>query len=272
LLFLEKHSFSQNNALAITASQLIKHVQKRRDDGTGPATVANDLIWIGVVLRAAKSVDGIAVRPEVVQEARTACRELRLIGKARRRERRPTEAELAKLMEFFRRADNRRSEVPMCDLIDFAIQSARRQSEICRIEWEDNDVFGRTGMVRDAKHPRAKDGNHRRFKYTPEAWEIVERQPRKSEHIFPYDPNNVGALFTRACHVLGIKDLHFHDLRHEGTSRLFERGYQIHEVRNSHCTTHGMSSSVTPTSGQRTFGILGGRLRIDSLRKPCRAT
>ena len=29
---------------------------------------------------------------------------------------------------------------------------------------------------------------------------------------------------------LGIKDLRFHDLRHEATSRLFERGYQIHEV------------------------------------------
>jgi len=30
--------------------------------------------------------------------------------------------------------------------------------------------------------------------------------------------------------VLGIRDLRFHDLRHEATSRLFERGYQIHEV------------------------------------------
>jgi hypothetical protein len=30
--------------------------------------------------------------------------------------------------------------------------------------------------------------------------------------------------------LLGIEDLHFHDGRHEGTSQLFERGYQIHEV------------------------------------------
>jgi len=39
-----------------------------------------------------------------------------------------------------------------------------------------------------------------------------------------------GAAFTRACKVLGIVDLRFHDSRHEGTSQLFERGYQIHEV------------------------------------------
>jgi site-specific recombinase XerD len=29
---------------------------------------------------------------------------------------------------------------------------------------------------------------------------------------------------------LGIIDLHFHDLRHEGTSKLFEEGYQIQQV------------------------------------------
>jgi hypothetical protein len=58
----------------------------------------------------------------------------------------------------------------------------------------------------------------------------VQAQPHKSPYIFPYDPKSVSAAFTRACKLLGIKDLHFHDLRHEATSRLFERGYQIHEV------------------------------------------
>ena len=54
--------------------------------------------------------------------------------------------------------------------------------------------------------------------------------PKTSEYIFPYDPRSICAAFTRACHVLGIKDLRVHDLRHEATSRPFERGYQIHEV------------------------------------------
>ena len=36
------------------------------------------------VLRAAKSAKGLPVRPEVVQEARGACGELRLTGKARK--------------------------------------------------------------------------------------------------------------------------------------------------------------------------------------------
>jgi integrase len=186
-------------------------------------------MWIGVILRAAKSVKEFPVRPEIVQQARSACRELRLIAKPRKRTRRPTTEELTRLRVFFKGRDAR-AEIPMTDIMDFAIASARRESEICRLQWRDNNPSMRTGLVRDAKHPTSKDGNHRRFKYTPEAWTIVERQPRTTDYIFPYDPKSVGAAFTRATRMLGITDLRFHDLRHEATSRLFERGYQIHEV------------------------------------------
>ena len=118
----------------------------------------------------------------------------------------------------------------MAVIIDFAVQTARRESEICALLWEDIDAAAHTGIVRDAKHPTKKEGNHRRFKMTPEAWRIVAGQPRNSDRVFPYNSKSVGAAFTRSCLVLGIKDLHFHDLRHEATSRLFERGYEIHEV------------------------------------------
>ena len=38
------------------------------------------------------------------------------------------------------------------------------------------------------------------------------------------------AAFTRTCRDLKIEDLHFHDLRHEGASRLFEAGFSIQQV------------------------------------------
>jgi integrase len=229
LQFLERHALGQLKALTLTSAELIDHVRSRRAKGAGPATVANDLIWTGVVLRAARSVKGLSVRPEIVQEAREACSQLRLTGKARKRARRPTPAELERLRDYFARRDQR-AQIPMQAVMEFALNSARRESEICRLEWRDNDPRSRTGMVRDAKHPTKREGNHRRFKYTPEAWAVVQAQPRDSEYIFPYDPNSVSAAFTRACQFLGIVDLRFHDLRHEATSRLFERGYQIHEV------------------------------------------
>lgn len=229
LRFLENHTIGQANVIELTTADLLEHVQARRDEGAGPATVANDLVWVGVVLRAAKSFKKLPIDPNIVVEARGASRELRLVSKATRRTRRPTPDELKRLEEFFQHRD-RRSDMPMADIMNFAIYSARRQAEICRIKWSDNDARSRSGLVRDAKHPKLKDGNHRRFKYTKEAWEIVQRQPKGSEFIFPFSERTVGAAFTRACRVLGIPDLHFHDLRHEATSRLFERGYHIHEV------------------------------------------
>ena len=177
LEFLERHPIGESNALLLTTSILVDHVRARRAGGAGPATVANDLTWIGVVLRAAKSVRALPVDPKCVDEARNACRELRLIGKSKKRSRRPTTDELTKLAEFFRARD-RRSVIPMGDIVQFAIASARREAEICLLEWADNDNIARSGLVRDAKHPREKEGNHRCFKYTQEAWAIVQRQPR----------------------------------------------------------------------------------------------
>jgi integrase len=63
----------------------------------------------------------------------------------------------------------------MTDIMWFAIHSARREAEICGLRWNDNDPKYRTGLVRDAKHPTRKAGNDRRFKYTPEAWQITEQ-------------------------------------------------------------------------------------------------
>ncbi len=92
-----------------------------------------------------------------------------------------------------------------------------RQSEITRLLWADVDDQKRTCIVRDAKHPRAKAGNHRTFPLLGAAWEIVQRQPRTAPEIFPYQSKSVGTAFTRACKDLRIDDLHFHDLRHEAT-------------------------------------------------------
>ena len=101
LEFLEKHQIGAVNALHLTTAILIDHVRSRRADGAGPATAGNDLTWIGVVLRVAKSIKELPVVPTFVDEARAACRQLRLIAKSRKRDRRPTPDELVRLREFF---------------------------------------------------------------------------------------------------------------------------------------------------------------------------
>ncbi|WP_300183149.1 tyrosine-type recombinase/integrase [Bradyrhizobium sp.] len=63
---------------------------------------------------------------------------------------------------------------------------------------------------------------------------IIEKQGRYSDgregRIFPYNGRSIGAAFRRQCNDLKTGDLHFHDLRHEGTSRLLEAGFSIEQV------------------------------------------
>lgn len=85
-------------------------------------------------------------------------------------------------------------------------------------------------LVRDRKDPRKKEGNHMIVPLLGESFEIALKQPNKGELIFPYNSRSVSAGFQRVRNELGIEDLRYHDLRREGASRLFEKGYSIEEV------------------------------------------
>jgi len=120
----------------------------------------------------------------------------------------------------------------MWDLIPFAVATAMRLGEIVGLRWEDVNEKDKTVVIRDRKDPKLKKGNNQVVPLLPDAWEILQRQPKleNEPRIFPFSANTVPTIFPRACQALGIEDLRFHDLRHEGASRLFEMGYQIQEV------------------------------------------
>lgn len=52
---------------------------------------------------------------------------------------------------------------------------------------------------------------------------ILATQPRCGESVFDTNANTVKLAFRRARERVGSVDLRVHDLRHEGTSRLFEK-------------------------------------------------
>ncbi|MCW0398783.1 hypothetical protein NB688_000597 [Xanthomonas sacchari] len=229
-------------AQRLTANDIIEHARRRVEGrhimtngqlipACAPATMNVEIGYLSELLKLAAPMLGVRQAGDPVAEARPVMRLLKLVGKSKRRERRPTAEELQRLRAYYE-ASAWRSEIPMVDIIDFAIMTAKRESEITRLLWSDLDANTRTALLRDAKHPRHKDGNHKRFALLGEAWALVQRQPRVEgdDRIFPYNPKSIGTAFTRACTKLAIKDLHFHDLRHEGTSRLFEQGYDIPEV------------------------------------------
>ncbi len=211
------------NIHTLTSADIIAHVRKR-NESCQAQTAGNDLIWMNMVLRTMSGVIELDTDLSIIASAREVLRNHGLIAKSNKRTRRPTRQELWALSKYFGRGHY------MLYQMWFAIFSCRRQAEITKIQWADIKHENATCLIRDLKDPKAKNKT-RRCKLPKSAYKIIMRQPHSSPiYVFPYNSRTVSANFTRACQVLCIEDLHFHDLRREGTSRLFEAGLSIQQV------------------------------------------
>lgn len=224
---IRKHAIAEKRCDEISSEDLFAYAQELAAL-MQPQTVGNYMSHLAAVFAVARPAFGIPLDPQVMKDAMVVTKRMGLVTKSKSRERRPTMEELDLLLQHFvdRSARAPRS-VPMHKVIGFAIFSTRRQEEITRIAWSDLDKEHSRILVRDMKHPGQKVGNDVWCELPPEALAIVEAMPRVSDRIFPYSTDAISAAFTRACQVLGIEDLRFHDLRHEGVSRLFEMGRTI---------------------------------------------
>ena len=212
------------DARRLSTEDLVAFCMERREQGAGPATINMDIGRLSTALRYAASARGLAL-PDSVGAARPLLKHLGHIGGTKQRVRRPTPDELDRLVKHLRET---RAPV-FADAVEFAVATAMRRAEICGLQWADVDAEKRLVLIRDRKDPRHKIGNHQLVPLLPAAWEILQRQPRDTL-IFPINPPLLSKYFTLACEALSIPDLHFHDLRHEGTSQLFEAGYEIPQV------------------------------------------
>lgn len=159
-----------------------------------------------------------------------ACRkklkQLGYIEAAGQRDRRVSDEEIAKIKQQL----GREVTIRMKDIIDFCVRSCMRIGEVTRIRWADLDEKARTIIIRDRKHPTKKFGNHCVVPLLGGAFEILSRQERRDERIFPHDPLYLSIKFKNAAKAAGVENVVLHDLRHEGITRLFELGFQIQEV------------------------------------------
>ena len=104
-------------------------------------------------------------------------------------------------------------------IIELAIETGMRRGEILKIE--QHHMRGRTLII-----PLTKSGVSREIPLTKKATNILH----DSSLPFPMTPNALKLAWSRLKKKGNIKDLHFHDLRHEAISRFFEKGLSIPEV------------------------------------------
>ena len=212
------------DAAKLNTEDLVAYCQSRKDEGAGPYTINMDLSKLGTALRYAASAKNLLL-PDSIGLARPLLTHLGLIGGGGKRERRPTEDELFRILQHL---ENGRGHI-YAEAVRFSVATAMRRGEVCKLLWSDVDEAKKLVLVRDRKDPRKKVGNNQWVPLLPAAWAIVQRQP-KGDRLFPIEPGTLSKYFTEACRALSIPDLHLHDLRHEGTSQLFEQGYSIEQT------------------------------------------
>lgn len=125
-------------------------------------------------------------------------------------------------------------------LIGFALETAMRQQELAFAEWKQVSA-DRLQLEIPAEHTKTK--KPRIVLLSKRAREILEAQrkscPDSATRIF-YQFTSAGSIcdsFAKLTDRAGISGLTFHDLRHEGTSRLCESG-QLSQLALMQMTSH----------------------------------
>ena len=120
-------------------------------------------------------------------------------------------------------------------IVRLALETGMRQGEILSLVWEKIDLDQKVAHLADTKNGDARD-----VPLSPGALAVLrgllpgggEVAPLHAPKgiVFPIGQMSVVHSFANACRAAGIAGLRFHDLRHEATSRLFERGFGIQQV------------------------------------------
>lgn len=228
-------SIREYDIAAMSCNEIQSHdiVQFAKDLSTtrSPSTVGNYLSHLAAIFAIARPAWGIPLDQQAMKDTFVVCNRLGISGKSQKRNRRPTLGELDKLLSLFDdKHAHRPNSVPMHKVVAFALFSTRRQEEITRVAWTGLDQLHSRVFIKDMKHPGDKVGNDVWCDLPEPAMRIALAMPKKKPLVFPFHSDTISTAFTRACKVLEIEDLRFHDLRHEGVTRLFEIGDTIPQV------------------------------------------
>ncbi|MHB8253800.1 MAG: tyrosine-type recombinase/integrase [Acidiferrobacter sp.] len=113
-------------------------------------------------------------------------------------------------------------------LIIWAIETAMRRGEIAAMRWE--RINWQTHVL-TVPWEETKTSEARSVPLSRAALTVLNTLPRHTDGpVWSLRAGSISQAFTKTCKVAGIKGLTFHDLRHEATSRLFEKGLNVMEV------------------------------------------
>ena len=210
----------QSSALASIALDKLRpqHIAAYRDErlkDVAPSTCIWDLSILSHAISTAIRDWGYALATNPVEKVRKPVRETG-------RNRRLKTGEQQDLLDACRCSDN----LYLAPLVEFAIETGMRRGELLSTRW--SDVHIEESYIH---LPMTKNGSSRDVPLSNRAKNILSELPKgRSGVVFPIHFEAFKGLWKRACKRASIEDLHFHDLRHEATTRFFEKGLNVMEV------------------------------------------
>ena len=250
---LRKFPISKCKIQHISSDHLSHHIKLRRagSEDLGykpnkPTAIQTEILNMRSVLVHAAVMWNVEVDLNTFDRVTAQMRKTRQLALGGSRDRLPTPKELLKLTKYFIERWNRRakgSAYPMHLIMWFAIFSCRRISEICRLKLSDYDEFNQSWLVKDLKNPRGSKGNNKEFNVLEPCKAIIDLAMKpeyrnrmlelnySDQLLFPVNINTLAKEFREACKLLNIENLKFHDLRHEGCTRLAEQGFTIPQLQ-----------------------------------------
>jgi integrase len=115
----------------------------------------------------------------------------------------------------------------LAHFVALAIETGMRRGELLGLSWDNVDLERRTAFL-----PVTKNGESRGVPLSSRAATVLRGLPASSSgRVFgELTPLALRQSFNRATRRAGITGLRLHDLRHEATSRFFEKGLNVMEV------------------------------------------
>ncbi|MBQ0937553.1 tyrosine-type recombinase/integrase [Ideonella paludis] len=114
---------------------------------------------------------------------------------------------------------------------DLAIETALRQTMLLSLRWEWIDLNRRVVAIPIAFRSTGNKGVPPHLPLSGKAVEVLRSMPNSTEGpVLPTTSNALRCIWKRTMKSLDIRDLRWHDLRHEAASRLFEKGLHPMEV------------------------------------------
>ena len=207
-------AFGDYRMASLTSTQVAKFRDQRLQI-VGPQSVIHEINLLNRVLKTATMDWGIAL-PGGLPTA-----QVRKPTKPRGRDRRVSVEEITKIVATTESAE-------LKTIIVVAVETGMRRNELASLTWEEINLKKQTAHL-----PKTKTDVPRTVPLSKAAVVALKAfGPQGEGRVFSLQAESMSQAFERACasHRANVIGVRFHDLRHEATSRLFEKGLNVMEV------------------------------------------